>query len=164
MEINELNLVNSQSFNFKSAKTRATRIFNSRAFENYNTLKDRFESKNKNSFVRKKHSKSNISYYQNYRKECEEASKKVAINKQTENLFTVLRSVLKQVEYDKKTCNTFLYELAKYQKDVYNKLISRCFGDVEAAILRDAPKTEVDKLTGTLDMFINKFSHYDRPL
>ena len=160
MNINELNLVNNQSLNFKSAKARALKSLNPKNFVN-TTLQDKFNFRNK----AKNLNTDNFVYaYDAPAKECEQLDENAAVKKQTDNYFSMIKAAIKQSELDKKTCNNFLEELAKYQKGIYQKLIARCFSDVDNAVLKDAPKAELDKLYGTLELFINKFGHYDRPL
>lgn len=162
MNINVQNFVNSQSVNFKSAKTRALRTFKPRTYINNNTLKDVFDLKKKNQIVQNEYIAA--SSYQNYLKECEELEQRAASKKKFDSSISIMKAVALQAEYEKKTCKTFFAELAKYQKGVYNKLISRCFNDMEDAILKNAPQSEIDKLAQTTELFINKYSHYDIPL
>lgn len=162
MNINNVSLSDSyQNLSFNGFKSKTAK--SARTLINKKSLKDILNQKRKNPVTNIDDNDKFVFTYDKIEEDCKALNEKAALKKLLDSKVASLKAIVKQKEIDAKTCKTFLIERAKYQKEIYKKLIARCFEDFDNAILEKAPQEKLNKLADTTELFIRKFDHYDRP-
>lgn len=119
------------------------------------TLKDKFIS-------RKRDANKFIFTYDRLLKECEEKNKNIQLKKKNDAYKVFKDLLIKQLELLKKTCY-FNIEREKIQnKNLYQKLIERCFSDIDNAVINGESQEKINKLSEILELFVTKYSHYGK--
>ena len=100
--------------------------------------------------------------YDKFIKEYKTPSVNSKVIKVLENYIEIIKSLINKKEKEQITCDFFQEKLKieeNRERDIFKKVMARCFSDLDEALLADAPQSKIDKLAKIIETFALKYGH-----